>query len=52
VKTAPQESGLAVTFTRRDEFTDAKSGRPVQLEVRLTKVLVQEDGEWKIGDKK
>lgn len=51
VKIAPDESGLAVTFTRRDEFTDAKSGRPVQLEVRLTKVLVQEDGEWKIGGK-
>jgi uncharacterized caspase-like protein/ketosteroid isomerase-like protein len=52
VKAAPEESGLAVSFTRRDEFVDVKSGRPVQLEVRLTKVLVRENGEWKIGGKK
>jgi TolB-like protein len=45
----PHESGVAVSFIRRDKFNDAKSGRPVRLEVRLTKVLVQEQSTWKIG---
>jgi TolB-like protein len=44
-----QEPGVAVSFTRRDRFTDAESGRPVRLEVRLTKLLVQEQSTWKIG---
>ena len=34
---------------RRDQFTDASGGRPVRLEVRLTKVLVREQSSWKIG---
>ena len=45
----PQEGGLLVSFVRRDRFTDASSGRPVRLEVRLTKVLVREQSSWKIG---
>ena len=40
---------VAVSFTRRDRFIDAESGRPVRLEVRLTKVLVREQSTWKIG---
>jgi uncharacterized caspase-like protein/TolB-like protein/ketosteroid isomerase-like protein len=52
VKAAAHEGGVAVTFTRKDEFTDAKSNRPVQLEVRLTKILVKQGGQWKIGGKK
>ena len=45
----PQEGGYVVSFVRRDRFTDASSGRPVRLEVRLTKVLVREQSSWKIG---
>ena len=46
---APHGDDVAVTFTRRDHFVDAKTGRPVRLEVRLTKVLVREQSTWKIG---
>jgi len=42
-------SDVAVSFTRHDRFIDAQSNRPVRLEVRLTKVLVREQGTWKIG---
>jgi class 3 adenylate cyclase/TolB-like protein/ketosteroid isomerase-like protein len=35
-----------VTFTRRDVFRDHASGRAVQLEVRLSSVVVQRDGRW------
>lgn len=49
ISITPQDAGVVVSFTRRDRFTDAKSGRPVRLEVRLTKVLLQEQSTWKIG---
>jgi ketosteroid isomerase-like protein len=49
------EGGEAVvTFTREDAFTDAPSGRPMHLEVRVSGRLVRQDGAWKIkslGDK-
>lgn len=34
------------TFTRRDEFKDHNSGKDVHLEVRLSSVVVQQDGKW------
>jgi ketosteroid isomerase-like protein/TolB-like protein len=34
------------TFTRRDVFRDRESGKPVELEVRLSSVVVQQDGRW------
>ena len=37
--------GLA-TFTRRDVFHDRDSGKEVQLEVRLSTVVVRQDGRW------
>ncbi len=37
-----------VTFTRTDDFTDAASGVPVHLEVRVSNVVVRHDGSWKI----
>ena len=45
----PHGADVAVSFTRHDRFVDAQSGRPVRLEVRLTKVLVREQSTWKIG---
>lgn len=35
-----------VTFTRRDEFRDRDSGKEMQLEVRLSSVVVQQGGRW------
>ncbi|HXJ35667.1 MAG TPA: CHAT domain-containing protein [Candidatus Eisenbacteria bacterium] len=37
-----------VTFTREDTFTDAPSGRPMRLEVRITGRLLKQAGGWKI----
>jgi uncharacterized caspase-like protein len=45
----PHGADVAVSFTRHDHFVDAKTGRLVRLEVRLTKVLVREQSTWKIG---
>ena len=35
-----------VTFTRRDAFKDHSSGKDMQLEVRLSSVVVNDDGRW------
>lgn len=35
-----------VTFTRRDVFHDHKSGQEIELEVRLSSVVVQHNGQW------
>ena len=44
-----QGDQAAATFTRRDEFTDAKTGKKVHLEVTTTGMLRKEpDGDWKI----
>jgi len=43
------ENGVLVSFVRRDRFDDAESGRPVRLEVRLSKMVVPEGTTWKIG---
>ncbi len=37
-----------VTFTRRDSFVDKRSGRDLQLEVRLSSELVYTNGRWKL----
>ena len=43
----------AVSYTRKDEFTDVESLQKVKLEVRLTKILVHKDGRWLIaGERK
>jgi adenylate cyclase len=39
------DEGLA-TFTRRDAFHDRDSGKEMQLEVRLSSVVVRQDGRW------
>jgi TolB-like protein len=41
-----------VSYTRTDDFVDAKSGKDVHLEVRLTKILIKDGDNWKISDKK
>ena len=50
VTVAPLGDAVAVTYTRRDHFIDRESGKPQRLEVRLTKILVPDDGGWKITD--
>ncbi len=46
-----QGEELVVSFLRRDRFVDRESGKPVTLEVRLTRRLVPVAGGWKIGGK-
>jgi len=48
---AVQQHGgeTVVSYTRKDRFVDHKTGRSVHLEVRLTKVLVRENGSWRIA---
>jgi hypothetical protein len=38
-----------VSYTRTDEFADARTGRPMRVSVRLTKVLRREGGGWKLA---
>ena len=37
-----------MSYTRRDQFVDKQSAKAQHLEVRLTKILVRENGKWKI----
>ena len=37
-----------VSYTRTDDFTDVRSGRSMHVAVRVTKVLRQVDGVWKL----
>jgi TolB-like protein len=41
-----------VSYTREDVFVDERSGRPVHLDTRLSRLLAKRDGMWKIGDRK
>jgi ketosteroid isomerase-like protein len=41
-----------VSYTRTDDFTDAKTGRPMHVSVRLTKTLRLENGNWKLAGAK
>ncbi len=36
------------TFTRTDEFTDAHTGRPVRMELRVSSVIERVGNEWKV----
>lgn len=38
----------AVSYTREDEFLDAKTGQKVKLDARFTKIFVRQDGGWKM----
>ena len=40
-----------VSYTRTDDFTDVRTGRPMHVAVRVTKVLRQADGTWKLSVK-
>ena len=37
-----------VSYTRTDDFADVRTGRPMHVSVRFTKVLRRQDGSWKI----
>jgi adenylate cyclase len=38
-----------VSYTRTDDFTDARTGRPMHVQVRLTKTLKRTDSGWKLA---
>jgi len=37
------------SYTRTDDFVDARTGRPMHVTVRLTKILRRSDGTWKLA---
>ncbi len=39
------------SYTRTDDFVDARTGRPMHVAVRLTKILRRTDGTWKLAGK-
>jgi TolB-like protein len=45
----PHEHDVAVSYTRRDHFVDHESGKTTAVEVRLTKILVRQGGQWRIA---
>lgn len=51
VQVDAQENEIVVSFLRRDRFVDRQSGKPVTLEVRLTRRLVPSATGWKIAGK-
>jgi len=38
-----------VSYTRTDDFLDVRTGRPMHVAVRLTKILRKVNGEWKVA---
>jgi adenylate cyclase len=38
-----------VSYTRTDDFVDARTGRPMHVAVRLTKILVRTDDGWRLA---
>ena len=44
-----QNGTVSVEYLRRDHFIERATGRKITLEVRVKKLLVREDGAWKIG---
>ncbi len=38
-----------VSYTRTDDFADVRTGRPMHVAVRLTKILRRQDGQWKLA---
>jgi uncharacterized caspase-like protein/TolB-like protein len=47
----PHGGDVVVSFTRKDSFVDQQSGKPVRLEVRLTRVVARDGNAWKIAGK-
>jgi hypothetical protein len=45
---AVDDDTALATFTRRDVFRDAATGRDVQMELRVSNALVRRDGRWLI----
>jgi class 3 adenylate cyclase/TolB-like protein len=49
IRIQPRDQDILVSYTRHDRFVDKETGEPMSLEVRLTRFLVQEDGQWKFA---
>jgi hypothetical protein len=52
IEVEPRGPEVVVSYTRRDHFTDRVSAKAQALEVRLTKILVQQNGQWKIAGRR
>jgi adenylate cyclase len=46
IEVAVVENEAVASYTRTDDFVDARTGRPIHVTVRLTKMLRQENGSW------
>lgn len=51
VTVMPRGAEVAVSYTRRDRFTDRGTGKAINLEVRLNRIVVREGETWKIRGK-
>ena len=51
VTVIPRGTETAVSYTRRDRFVDRGTGKAINLEVRLTRIVVREGDTWKIRGK-
>ena len=51
VTVVPHGTETAVSYTRRDRFVDRGTGKSINLEVRLTRIVVREGDTWKIRGK-
>jgi len=51
VTVVPHGAETVVSYTRRDRFVDRGTGKAINLEVRLTRIVVREGDAWKIRGK-
>jgi ketosteroid isomerase-like protein len=49
VEIAVVENEAVASYTRTDDFVDARTGRPIHVTVRLTKMLRRENGSWRLA---
>jgi hypothetical protein len=49
VEIESHDDKLTVSFLRRDRFTDAETSEPTTIEIRVTKILVLDQGKWKLA---
>ena len=49
VEIESHDDKLTVSFLRRDKFTDAETNEPTTIEIRVTKILVLDQGKWKLA---
>jgi len=49
IEIASHDKELTVSFLRRDRFTDSETGEATVVEIRVIKILVRDNGAWKLA---